>query len=51
MPYYSGVNGLFPLCNEIGRFGCTADRLSVAQCNLITPTPTSIDPDFQVGIV
>ena len=36
-PYCSGANGVFPFCNEAGHLGCTVDRLSVAQCNLVTP--------------
>ena len=48
LSYCSGANGVFPFCNEAGRLGCTVDRLSVAQCNLVTPTPSVIDPQFQV---
>ena len=46
----SGVNGVFPFCDEIGRLGCTVDRLSVAQCNRRTPAASSIDSQFQVHI-
>ena len=44
----SGVNGVLPFCDEAGRLGCTVDRLSVARCNLVTPAPSTIDPQFQV---
>ena len=44
----SGDDGVFPFCNEAGRYGCSVDRFSVARCNLATPAPSAIDPQFQV---
>ena len=46
----SGNNGVFPFCDERGRIGCTVDRLSVGQCNRITPTSSAIASQFQVYV-